>query len=917
MNLEAKSVEQKLQVLTHQNQRLAVQLEEKRKASKALEDKVSALEQKESEYQQTLLCTGRLWSQFTDSITHLCANMAGFAELRPPPAAEKAPSVRDPFVQRLVSDALQVKPLLDSQKRIDAELSDVEQALVERSRTVKDALGTILDAVRSVHARQDELSAQLRSSAAAPAAAAASADASASAEALASENARLGNEASALRRELDGLRATASAAAEELRLSEGRRAEAEERIRQLQNELADTEQELSNVQKKYLTIKNSAAAAAGVGVAGAPGGASGAAAGAAGPGVGGSTAAAGGDAAAGGGAAGGGGGAGGAAGGGAGPSRQGSLPGPLASAPSTNGALPDPDVMDEVAELQALLAKRSSDLEKEKEAHARSRRELAEAAARVGDEAWVPSTRTYALMQQQAAALGEALAVRSRELEALARERDEAMQQAEGRASLAAAEAAARSKLTVLERSFRELQFGKAEADRARAEAERALQAERARGGSVKTVSELQALVGSLQAQVAGLQKRDKLEKASQERLDACAKEVVEAAAAAAKKDRELQRAKDKLRKRESEVEEARKREAALKEAIADLRAFVDVTTVYCNDPRDVVALRAAEQVLKSQVADLKQQLQGHALHGTIRELAAAEKAARAAAEGAAAEADEARLAVAAAQRQAAEVAAQLAHSRSEIELYTQEIEAMASAYEELQAQNGRLVALLADKDEATNAVVAERLKLSQEVPQLTEAAAAARAEAERLQREVAEAAGVREALERDLARLAGELAQAKEQLRAGTLKIEAASLEVKRREDALAALQQQLEGAARQVDLKRQALEEADQKHVKEKSKRQRVEEEVKSLQGKVEKLKKAATPSGAARELQEEVDAMRQLLNCNVCHERQKNRIITKCCHVFCDVCIDRTLTARNRKCPGCGIVFAKGDIKTFFFT
>lgn len=57
-----------------------------------------------------------------------------------------------------------------------------------------------------------------------------------------------------------------------------------------------------------------------------------------------------------------------------------------------------------------------------------------------------------------------------------------------------------------------------------------------------------------------------------------------------------------------------------------------------------------------------------------------------------------------------------------------------------------------------------------------------------------------------------------------------------------------------------------------------------------------------------QEEVDAMRQLLNCNVCHERQKNRIITKCCHVFCDVCIDRTLTARNRKCPGCGIVFAK---------
>lgn len=70
-----------------------------------------------------------------------------------------------------------------------------------------------------------------------------------------------------------------------------------------------------------------------------------------------------------------------------------------------------------------------------------------------------------------------------------------------------------RAKLAALERSYRELQFGKADADRARAEVEMALQRERARSGNAKTLSELQALVGSLQGQMASLQSQAKLHK--------------------------------------------------------------------------------------------------------------------------------------------------------------------------------------------------------------------------------------------------------------------------------------------------------------------------------------------------------------------------------------------------------------------
>lgn len=94
-------------------------------------------------------------------------------------------------------------------------------------------------------------------------------------------------------------------------------------------------------------------------------------------------------------------------------------------------------------------------------------------------------------------------------------------------------------------------------------------------------------------------------------------------------------------------------------------------------------------------------------------------------------------------------------------------------------------------------------------------------------------------------------------------------------------------------------------------------------SLSARVQKLRRtssARTTGDAAsdvRELSEEVEAMRKLLNCNVCHERQKSVIITKCCHVFCERCIKRNLEARNRKCPGCGTGFGQADVKQFFFT
>jgi len=61
----------------------------------------------------------------------------------------------------------------------------------------------------------------------------------------------------------------------------------------------------------------------------------------------------------------------------------------------------------------------------------------------------------------------------------------------------------------------------------------------------------------------------------------------------------------------------------------------------------------------------------------------------------------------------------------------------------------------------------------------------------------------------------------------------------------------------------------------------------------------------------------ALRKMVNCSVCSTRLKDRIITKCNHLFCSVCVEANLSSRHRKCPGCGERFGLGDVKPFYFT
>lgn len=88
-------------------------------------------------------------------------------------------------------------------------------------------------------------------------------------------------------------------------------------------------------------------------------------------------------------------------------------------------------------------------------------------------------------------------------------------------------------------------------------------------------------------------------------------------------------------------------------------------------------------------------------------------------------------------------------------------------------------------------------------------------------------------------------------------------------------------------------------------------------ALQSKVEKLQQHQGKGSLSQQTEDELEGLRALLRCNVCHERQKDVIITKCMHMFCRPCIQRNLDSRSRKCPGCGAAFGTKDVHQFYFT
>ncbi|GAX77702.1 hypothetical protein CEUSTIGMA_g5145.t1 [Chlamydomonas eustigma] len=850
--------EQRIQVLTHQNQQLAVQLEEKRRDTRILEDKLSEYESKEIGYAQTLMCVNRVWERLLADIQHLSAGCFISDPVAEVEAVQSTITMSDPFLARLLESCPPpvIKSINDNKKQIDASLSLVEEALVQRAMSTQDGLSRVLQSIKMLQDQNSQLSLRLASTC--------------SNETLQEDMDRLVQEVASIRQRLHHNHALQRTTAERLQAAEDRSLQAEEHMKKLQNELADTEQQLSSLQRKYAALKDGKCAEPNNAVV-------------------------------------------------IREASAGNLQGNVNTSGSENNSQPhaQDNLLDEIQCLRLEVQKREEELEKERGGHLDTKRELKVVQSKLDGEHWVTSTRTYQSVVQELTGVKEALTSRGKELEAVCKERDEAVQEAQVKNHYFHAETVMKQKVIGLEKAFMDLQLSKAESDRMRQELELHMLRERDKMGNVKTVDELKAMMATLQTQVASMQKLIELNKGTRETLVSCAEKVLEAEKLAGRKHLEAQRLTDRLRQKGEELDESRRREQGLKERVNDLKAFVDMLTIYCNDSRDATEVRASEAALKEKVATLESQLQGHSLQQRVLELESAERVARDQVELIEIESDCLRIEISRYRREAEELRTQLQASTSECQMYIAEIETTGAAYEEMQSQNTRMLSQLIERDEAHNALRAERLKITQSQQQLQELVDSRTQELHRLRAERLDQASYQEQLEKEVSRLASDLATLKEELRFQTARADTTVYDARRLEETVSNVQSQLEAGVKRLEHAETELRECQEKVLKEKTKRQKLEGENRLLHVKLERLRKNAGGGAVDKELQEEVEAMRHLLNCNVCHERRKNVIITKCCHVFCDKCIKRNLEARNRKCPGCGVQYGQADVKHLYLS
>ena len=85
----------------------------------------------------------------------------------------------------------------------------------------------------------------------------------------------------------------------------------------------------------------------------------------------------------------------------------------------------------------------------------------------------------------------------------------------------------------------------------------------------------------------------------------------------------------------------------------------------------------------------------------------------------------------------------------------------------------------------------------------------------------------------------------------------------------------------------------------------------------GKKSKKGDVRTPRAPLEDTErKKLDQCLNLLRCSVCLVNFKTHILTRCSHLFCEECIQKTIQVRSRKCPLCTEKFTENEYKKVYF-
>eukprot|EP00761_Pharyngomonas_kirbyi_P013621 gb/GECH01013650.1/.p1 GENE.gb/GECH01013650.1/~~gb/GECH01013650.1/.p1 ORF type:complete len:826 (+),score=257.73 gb/GECH01013650.1/:1-2478(+) len=239
-----------------------------------------------------------------------------------------------------------------------------------------------------------------------------------------------------------------------------------------------------------------------------------------------------------------------------------------------------------------------------------------------------------------------------------------------------------------------------------------------------------------------------------------------------------------------------------------------------------------------------------------------------------------------------------------------EELDEVNTAYDELSTQNQRLLKDLSAKDDELLVVAQQRMSTEQKVKLAQEEASTLNNSFKTLQE-------VNKKQEEALRAAKEDNRVIQEQLEKTQEELQATSQMYEHSERTLSSTQQSLEQFKSKIRFYEDKQKEGDSnldnissRLTTEQNRATKLEETCNSLRAQVSRMSK----SGSGIDF-EELESYKQMVTCSVCKDRIKDCVITRCFHVFCKDCVQANLQSRLRKCPACGERFGDRDVHDIY--
>ncbi|URD94822.1 E3 ubiquitin-protein ligase BRE1-like [Musa troglodytarum] len=346
-----------------------------------------------------------------------------------------------------------------------------------------------------------------------------------------------------------------------------------------------------------------------------------------------------------------------------------------------------------------------------------------------------------------------------------------------------------------------------------------------------------------------------------------------------------------------------------------ELKLFLEMYSRESTDSSDVLESKDNEYKAWALVHSLKSSLDEHNLESNVKAAIEAEAISQKRLTSAEAEIDGLRLKLEKCDREISSLSDILKSKHEEGEAYLSEIESIGQAYEDMQTQNQHLLQQIIERDDYNTKLVMEGVQARQMQEAL-------HWEVQTMDKKLHQANLLKDLYDLKVVQMdeqlkvwsdqVGKLAEDGWQSTTAFENTKKRFLEVQTESYKL---RQSLDGALTKVEKSRLDFADLLIELRKERFNKKRIEESLEVMTRKAAFLREQTKGSTVLQKLRQEVKEYRGILKCSICHDRQKEVVITKCFHLFCHQCVQKTIDSRQRKCRTCGLSFGPNDVKSIY--